>query len=72
MAAPFILKVREELGLEPAEAAEILQISVEEYLAKENDSKEHFYTDQLKELMNWMTPKMNGNFNHFNKLRNQK
>jgi hypothetical protein len=70
MAAPFILKVREELGLEPAEAAEILRISVEEYLALENDPQKHFYRDQLKTLWNWMTPKMI-DFDHFVKLINQ-
>lgn len=70
MAAPF-LKVREELGLEPAEAAEVLQISVEEYLTLERDSEKHFYQDQLKTLWNWMTPKMNGNFDHFLKLTDQ-
>jgi hypothetical protein len=70
MAAPFILKAREELGLEPAEAAELLQITVEEYLALEKDSEKHFDRDQLRTLWNWLTPKMI-DFDHFIKLLNQ-
>jgi hypothetical protein len=70
MAAPFVLKVRVELGLEPAEAAEILEISVAEYLALENDPQKHFYKDQLIALWNWMTPKMM-DFDHFIKVIDQ-
>jgi|GEM_PF-3124027 len=71
MAAPFIMKVRVELGLEATDAAELLHISVEEYVALENDPEKHFYTDQVKTLMNWMTPKMNGNFDHYIKMIGQ-
>lgn len=71
MAAPFILKLRLALGIEPEEAADILHISVKEYLALENDLNKHFYTDQAKTLMNWMAPKMNGNFDQFVQLLNQ-
>ncbi|KEQ30168.1 hypothetical protein N180_06460 [Pedobacter antarcticus 4BY] len=48
MAAPFILKLRLALGIEPEEAAELLHISVKEYLTLENDPKKHFYTNQAK------------------------
>ncbi|MCT3745509.1 helix-turn-helix transcriptional regulator [Elizabethkingia anophelis] len=65
------MKLRLALGIEPEEVAEILHISVKEYLALENDPKEHFYEDQAKTLMNWMTPKMNGNFDQFVQLLNQ-
>lgn len=71
MAAPFILKLRLALSIEPEEAAGLLNISVKEYLRLENDPKKHFYTDQAKTLMNWMTPKMNGNFDLFIQLLNQ-
>lgn len=58
MAAPFILKVREELGLKPDEAAEVLKINVQDYLALESNQDKHFERHQLIALWNWMTPKM--------------
>ncbi|WP_306565202.1 helix-turn-helix domain-containing protein [Flavobacterium lindanitolerans] len=58
MAAPLILKLREELGLTLAEAAETLQISVKEYSELEKGTEKHFDKDQLIILWNWMTPKM--------------
>jgi hypothetical protein len=54
--APALKKYRQTLLLTEEEAANVLQIHLEEYTAMESGDAS-FAIDQLKALWNWLTPK---------------